>query len=152
MPTKHCGNCGFHNLDPQQCQLIGYQYAADRKLSCPYWTDELPICDTCGKVSLDYAFSQSPSGEYKRVCKECLSLSGTCRSCVKSAECDYENNPSTLPKAVEKRYQRGNQIIVVQEKNPLRIDISCRVNCECFSEEFGCLRENGTCGKYEGVF
>lgn len=152
MPTKSCFNCAYRALNPQQCPLIGYEYTDNRNQICPYHTTELPKCDICGKVVPDSMFTQKSDGSWIRICKNCQSKSGTCGGCSKSSTCDFETNPSPIPKAVQKRIQQGNQIIVTTIKNPSRIDVTCRINCPCFSEEFGCCRELNTCGNYIGAF
>lgn len=154
MPTKSCFTCAFRTLNPQQCPLIGYSYTEDRNQVCPYWVDELVYCAKCGNIipTPHFPLTHYSDGTWKPTCENCLKLSGTCGGCLNSTTCDFETNPSTIPKAVEKRFQQGNQIIVTQVKNPLRIDSTCRVNCQCFSEEFGCCREHNTCGNYEGAF
>ena len=154
MPTKSCFTCGYRTLNPQQWPLIGYSYTEDRNQVCPYWIDEIVYCARCGKVipTKHYPLTHYSDGTWKPTCENCLKLSGTCGGCSKSSTCDFETNPSPIPKAVEKRFQQGPMTQIVQIRNPDRIDISCRKNCECFSEEFGCLRENGTCGKYNCVF
>ena len=152
MPTKSCFTCAYRTLNPQQCPLIGYNYADDRNQVCPYHTTELPKCDICGQIVPDSMFTQKSDGSWIRICKNCLSKSGTCGGCSKNATCDFETNPSPIPKAVEKRFQQGNQIMITQIKNPSRIDVTCRINCPCFSEEFGCCREYNTCSNFDGAF
>ena len=153
MPTKSCFTCAFRPLNPQQCPLIGYQYADDRNQVCPYWIDELPKCEVCGRIDPNYVlFLNKDETGYIPVCSKCKALSGTCGGCSKSSTCDFETNPSPIPKAVEKRIQQGNQIMITQIKNPSRIDVTCRVNCSCFSEENGCCREYNTCGNFDGAF
>ena len=152
MPTKSCFTCAYRTLNPQQCPLIGYNYADDRNQVCPYHTIELPKCDICGQIVPDSMFTQKSDGSWIRICKKCESLSGTCGGCSKSSTCDFETNPSPIPKAVQKRFQQGNQIMVTTIKNPSRIDVTCRINCSCFSEENGCCREYNTCGNFEGAF
>lgn len=149
MPTKSCLNCGYRALNPQQCPLISYQYADDRKPVCPYWIAEVPKCDLCGQVDPKCILTQATDESWKRLCEKCSSRSGTCGGCKKSQGCDFETNPSPLPKAVQKRIQQGNQIIMATVKNKDRIRETCQKNCDCWDENFGCLRENGTCGKYE---
>lgn len=156
MPTKSCFTCGYRTLNPQQCPLIRYSYTEDRNQVCPYWTAEITYCavPTCNTIipGPHYILTQFSDGNYKPICENCLSLSGTCGNCENSHTCDFETNPSPIPKAVQKRIQQGNQIMITQIKNPDRIAISCKLKCECFSEEFGCLRENNTCGKHKGEF
>lgn len=152
MPTKSCFTCAFRTLNPQQCPLIGYNYADDRNQVCPYHTTELPKCDICGQIVPDSMFTQKSDGSWIRICKNCQSKSGTCGGCSKSSTCDFETNPSPIPKAVQKTIQQGNQIMIIQIKNPSRIDVTCRKNCPCFSEEFGCCREYNTCNNFDGAF
>jgi hypothetical protein len=85
-------------------------------------------------------------------CAQCLSLAGTCHLCSFGNCCDFETNPINLPKQEQKVIRQGNMTMQTVEKGEARIRETCLRNCPCFSEEFGCLRENGTCGKYEGVF
>lgn len=97
-------------------------------------------------------FTQKSDGSWIRICQNCQSKFGTCVGCSKSATCDFETNPSPIPKTVQKRTQQGSQIMVTTIKNPSRIDVTCRINCPCFSEENGCCREYNTCGNFEGAF
>ena len=152
MPTKSCFTCAYRTLNPQQCPLIGYQYADDRNQVCPYHTTELPKCDICGQIDPNSVLTQKSDGSWIRICQNCQSKSGTCGGCSKSSTCDFETNPSPIPKAVQKRIQQGNQIMVTTIKNPSRIDVTCRINCPCFSEENGCCREYNTCSNFEGAF
>ena len=135
MPIKSCLTCGWRDFNPQQCPLIGYSYAADRNVYCPYWVEDVLICDNCGKTDLNMLITETAPGVYKYLCRNCASLSGTCGSCTCGNTCDFETNPSPLPKAVRKQVRQGNQIAVVTVKNPERIDITCRKNCKCFDAE-----------------
>lgn len=155
MPNKSCLTCGYRSLNPQQCPLIGYQYTEnDTDAVCPYWVAEIVTCFICGNIipKKNYCLTQSKDGSWNPICDNCLKLSGTCGGCSKSTTCDFETNPSPLPKAVQKQVRQGNQILVTTVKNEDRIRETCEKNCDCFSKEFGCLRENGTCGDYEGAF
>lgn len=147
-----CLTCGFHTLNPQQCPLIGYQYAENGNQVCPYWTEELPICGVCGEINPIYALTQKADESWIRICKNCLSKSGTCVMCLKSTTCDFETNPSPIPKAVQKTIQQGPITTVTTVKNIERVRETCQKNCECFRENFGCLRESGNCEKYKGLF
>ena len=151
MSTKSCYTCGYRTLNPQQCPLINYQYAEDRNISCPYYTKELIYCSKCGNImpKEGATFNQTDDNTWKPICHNCISLFGHCGGCSKSTVCDFETNPSPIPKAVQKQVQQGGMITIIQQRNPSRIDITCRVNCPCFSEEFGCLRDNNTCSNYE---
>lgn len=152
MPTKSCLTCGYRSLNLQQCPLIGYQYTENAV--CPYWIDEVVTCAVCGQIipKKNYYLTHFKDSTWKPTCDNCLKLSGTCGGCSKSSTCDFETNPSPIPKTVQKQIRQGNQILVTTVKNPSRIEMTCEKNCGCFSQEFGCLRENGTCEKYERAF
>lgn len=154
MPSKTCQTCGYSSLNTQQCPLIGYKYQQNEKDICPHWIRELVVCGQCNQIIPihNYCLTKFSDGTHKPICENCLKLSGTCGGCSKSTTCDFETNPSPIPKAVQKRIQQSNQIMVVTVKNPDRIRETCQKNCECFSEEFGCCRELNTCSNYKGVF
>ena len=153
MPTKSCLNCAFRTLNPQQCPIIGHRYTEDRNQVCPYWVNELPKCEVCGKIVPDSMFTQKSDGSWIRICKNCQSKSGTCGGCSKSTACDFETNPSPTPKAVQKRIQQGNQIVVTTVKNDERINETCAKNCECFGHETRtCCREYNCCKNYKDAF
>ena len=156
MPTKSCFTCGYRTLNPQQCPLIGYSYAEDHNRVCPFWTDELNYCAICGTIipGPHYILTQFSDGNYKPICENCLKRSGTCGGCSKNATCDFETNPSPIPKAVEKRIPQGNQIMIITVKNDARVAETCAKNCDCLDHESQtCNRENETCGNYEeGIF
>ena len=153
MPTKSCLTCGYSSLDPTKCPLIGYQYTENRNVCCPYYITDPVICCKCGRIIVSHSivYIQTSDNTWQPICDDCNKLSGHCGGCSKSSTCDFETNPSPIPKAVQKTFKEGFQTIVTTVPNPSRVDITCRVNCPCFSEEFGCLRENGTCGNYEGA-
>ena len=154
MPTKSCSTCAYRTLNPQQCPLIGYNYAEGEKQSCPYHTTELVYCARCGNIipKRNYMLTHYSDGTWKPTCEKCIKLSGTCGGCSKSSTCDFETNPSPIPKAVEKRFQQGNFTRIETVKNPDRIRETCQKNCDCFLENFGCCRELNTCGNFEGAF
>ena len=143
MITKSCDTCGYRTLNPHKCQLIGSEYSSTA--ACPYHTTTLNICAHCNQITISPVFRETSADTWITLCGNCANLFGTCYLCSQSFECVYETDPSPLPKAVIKTYKS----VQIQEKNPSRIDITCRQKCPCFSEEFGCLRENGTCGNYK---
>ena len=152
MPKQSCLTCGYRTLNPQKCPLIGYEYADAANNICPYWVVEAPKCDLCGQVDPNSVLTQFSDTSWKRLCGKCMSSFGTCRGCVKSQGCDFETNPSPLPKAVQKRIQQGNQIIVTTVKNEERVKETCAKNCQCFCQETRtCLREYECCKNYEEV-
>ena len=150
MSMKSCLTCGYSTLDPQQCPLIGYSYTEDRNTCCPYWIDKLRKCVRCDRIIV----SPNPivinkDNTWGYICENCISLSGTCGGCLKSTTCDFETNPSPIPKAVQKRIQQGNQIMVTTVKNEARVLETCAKNCDCFDHENKiCSREYNCCKNY----
>ena len=152
MPTKNCAKCGYSKLNAEQCPILGTPIDPDAV--CPYFTEELVYCHYCNQIipEKNYALVHVDS-LWKPICRKCLSLSGTCGNCENSHTCVFETNPSPIPKAVQKRIQQGNQIMVVTVKNDARVAETCAKNCECFDlDSNSCNRENNTCGKHKGEF
>lgn len=85
------------------------------------------------------------------ICNNCYAYLYTCALCTQGHECSFENDPSPLPKQVQKVIRQGNMTMQTVIQNPERVDITCRKLCSCFSEEFGCLKANGVCGNYKEV-
>ena len=87
--------------------------------------------------------------ERNRICDNCLALFGTCAMCTEAQKCDFETNPINLPKQVQKTIRQGNMIMQTVINNPDRIAKTCQENCSCFDPDFGCMKQNGTCAKYQ---
>lgn len=104
------------------------------------------LCDFCGQPA-----TIIDAETFTLFCDRCFSVTKTCGACIKSIQCDFETNPSPLPKQVQKTIRQGNMVMQTVVKNPDRVAITCKNGCPCFHEDFGCLRENGTCGNYEEV-
>lgn len=152
MPTKTCYNCGYRALNPQQCPILGIPPGPT---ACPFYRRELVYCTICNQVipGRNVTFTQASDSYWKAVCEKCLPVLGTCRTCSKGSTCDFETNPSPIPKAVEKRIQQGPQTMIVTVKNDERINETCAKNCECFDhEEKICSREYGYCQKHNATF
>lgn len=105
-------------------------------------------CDYCGNP----ASSIINEDNLKCMCAQCFSMTKTCAMCVEGGKCAFETDPSPLPKQVQKTIRQGNMVLQTVVKNPDRIRETCQFGCICFHEEFGCLKENGTCGNYKEVY
>lgn len=88
------------------------------------------------------------------MCTQCHSHAGTCVLCIEANTCPFEtDNNCPLPKQVQKTIRQGNNVIQAVVQNPDRIRETCQKSCKCWSDDFGCLKQNGTCGQYkEGIF
>lgn len=147
---RTCGTCAIKQLQGGMCPVFKREVSDDDK-GCIIHTTELSKCDFCGRVAFGtLVISPTDDGKYRYVCEECCSLFGTCRTCEYGVNnCEFETNPSTLPKLVQKEFRQGPMVSIAQVRNPERIEITCRELCECWDDDFGCLRENGTCGNWK---
>ena len=152
METKYCRTCAI--LDPklQKCRMFGHQVepAVD---FCSKHTTELVTCELCGgqipkNQSIISVVKDKPN---RLVCERCSQLYGTCHLCKNSALCSFENDPSPLPKIIQKQVRQGNMTAITQVRNPERIEITCKKGCPCYDSEFECLRQFGTCGKCDNI-
>ena len=103
---------------------------------------------TCGHPA-SKIFIVDLGDSYEFVCPHCAAASGTCQLCSHASECSFQTDPSPLPKFIRQTIQKQGFIMQQDVPNPERIDKTCREKCVCFNPEFGCLKQNGTCGNYE---
>jgi hypothetical protein len=82
------------------------------------------------------------------LCAKCNEAYGTCSACADSNTCDFETNPSPLPKVVVQVMRQGPVTSQTQIKNPERIAITCAVNCACYHNGI-CCKEFGTCANWK---
>lgn len=114
-------------------------------------------CGYCGQPCLENAIVSAYKNEeaetaYTLMCPQCFAQVNTCNMCVNRNKCNFETDPSPLPKQVQQTVRQGNMVMQTVVKNPDRIRELCQFSCTCWSDDFGCLKENGTCGQYKEVF
>lgn len=148
--NRTCGTCALKQLQGGVCPIFK-RSIGDNEKGCIVHTTQINKCDFCGQVSITpLVVCPTEDNQVRYVCDQCCSLFGTCRTCIQAnGGCDFETNPSTLPKVVQKEIRQGNMISRMQVRNPARIDITCKAGCKCWNEENGCLREAGTCGNWK---
>lgn len=79
-------------------------------------------------------------------CDRCAQLFGTCHLCLNSVRpCEFETNPSPIPKQIQKTVRQGNVQMQTIIDNPERIEAFCH-KCPCWCD--ACGRYDGTCGSY----
>ena len=151
--VKNCGSCVLPQLHPQgQCPVFHEPVNATDP-ACKKYQSELLKCNNCGNIILDGGILyKSKEENYLIICSQCSSQRGTCATCVEANKCDFETNPSSLPKIIMKEIRQGNMIAQQQIRNPERIRQTCQNGCSCWNEEFGCLKSNGCCGNWKGRF
>lgn len=145
--NKHCKTCTFR-LD-NTCSLKYAQIDPERD-TCRYHSKISISCEICGAElpPLAALIDLCPDGMHT-ICPRCDRLMSTCQLCDTAATCDFESNPIDLPKTIQKQIRQGNMVMMTEIKNPDRIRETCLVNCPCFSQENGCLREfNSQCTKF----
>lgn len=162
MPTpikqvqKICENCKYiiqHQQSPTQYFCLRLSQAPipiKPNDFCSYFTTETYTCGCCGHELPGHAQTIVVTDETAtEICEQCNANSGKCITCINSQKCDFETNPSTLPKIIQKTIQQGNMTSVTQVRNPERIRITCQNGCPCWSEDFDCYKQNhGTCPQY----
>lgn len=152
METKYCRTCAI--LDPklQKCRMFGHEVnpAVD---FCSKHTTELVTCELCGgQIPKNQSIISVVQGKPNRLtCERCSHLYGTCHLCTNGVFCSFENDPSPLPKVIQKQVRQGNMTAITQVRNPERVEITCKKNCPCYDAEFECLRQFGTCGKCDNI-
>lgn len=83
------------------------------------------------------------------MCDQCAQYCNTCGLCNQVRYCEFETNPSPIPKQVQQTIRQGNMVVQTIVKNPERIQAFC-VPCQCWNSENQCCgREFGTCGRYD---
>ena len=108
-------------------------------------------CFNCGRpVPDEQAIVYTDPSVYV-ICHQCFSQTKTCAMCVERSTCEFETNPSPLPKQEQKTIRQGNMVMQTVVKGEERTRLFCQGGCKCWSEDFGCLKENGTCGNYKEV-
>ena len=103
------------------------------KFSCDYCgRPNAPVVDDAGNCS----------------CVECCNTFYTCRLCENIFQCEFENNPSPLPRQVQQTIQRGPMTMQTVIKNPERVKQFC-FPCKCFDQDdLLCRREENYCKNY----
>ena len=148
MYIEDCVHCALPTLNEGICPVFRTR-PKDKDKSCPMFKFTVENCEVCGQpIIAKTVIDITEEGKFYYLCEECSAKTGTCFTCKMREECEFETNPSTIPKVVQQRIQQGPMTSIVQVKNPTRVEMFCK-NCKCFDEEFGCLKENGCCGNYK---
>lgn len=152
MGKKTCKTCGFLNPTQPVCQVFGHQVDPTADF-CSKHNNQIIYCVRCGRPVIDSFLIEVKENQYEHFCDDCRLSFSTCTNCVKANICDFETNPSTLPKVVQKQIRQGNMIMMTQIRNPERIAITCQNGCPCFDAEKGCLKQfNMKCEAYDEVY
>lgn len=105
-------------------------------------------CSICGNPNPMVPIYSADGTFLKMLCNQCSQIPKQCGLCEHGQTCSFQSDPSPIPKVIVETVQKGQMTMQRQVKNPSRIEVTCHKGCPCFSEEFGCLKENGICGSY----
>lgn len=150
--NRTCGECALRQNGICPIFNVGVEAAQG---ACLSFTRELTPCELCGNIIIgsdNKLIDITIPDERHIICRDCKKTFGHCASCKNRSDCDFETNPSDIPKLIQKELRQGNMIQIMTVKNPSRIEITCKKGCPCFLEEFGCLKENNTCGNYKIIY
>ena len=151
MYTEDCAHCALPTLNGGICPIFRTK-PKDKDKSCPMFKFTVENCEVCGQPIITKTIIDiTEEGNFYYLCEDCSAKTGTCLTCKIREECEFETNPSTIPKVVQQRIQQGPMTSIVQVKNPARVEMFCK-SCKCFDEEFGCLKENGCCGDWQAKY
>ena len=149
-----CKDCVWADLNNLICRRLETRLNPDEN-KCGYFSSQNNIgqCDCCGNMILiNKAIVSIEENKTILFCHQCAQKAGTCQTCIEKNNCDFQTNPINLPKQIQQTIQRGPAVMSTTIINPDRVNETCKKNCECFSEEYGCLKQNGTCGGYQKCF
>ena len=147
---KRCITCRIRNPEQNVCQLSGQKIDPNVDY-CTKHKDYINTCELCHRATLD-AYFVKDGENWHSFCGECIHKLNSCIFCKNTNTCDFETNPSPLPKMVQQQIRQGPMITVTTVKNPERIRQTCQNGCGCFSAEFGCMKEFNYCERMEYIY
>lgn len=150
--VKYCKSCALANLKLLKCRRFGHDINPNEDF-CSKHANSIPTCAICGQEMLtENSILDFKNGEHLRIiCQKCNELLSTCTLCRHGQSCAYDDDPSPIPKLIQKQVRQGPMISVTQEINPERVAITCAKGCLCYDPENGCSRQYNTCGKCESI-
>lgn len=149
-----CKDCAAVRMTQDGRSICGYMETAI-DLEKPACQNRVPIesitkCDVCGlalPISAAVVYFRNTE-DINFLCPKCQRNLNTCATCINGNLCDFKTNPIPLPHQVQKTVRKGNAVMSTTIQNPERIKETCQKNCSCWSDEEGCLKQNGWCGAY----
>ena len=146
---KSCATCIY--VERASCECARLQTKVDLQADiCPFYSNVPYICAVCNRIgSAEDIFIDSKTNKY--LCGDCLAAASTCKLCANATSCDFESNPSPLPKVVMQNIRQGNMMIQTQVRNPERVKITCANGCICYQNSV-CMRQMGSCGNHKCIF
>lgn len=150
---KYCKTCGLADLRQQRCKVTNLPIDPLKDF-CSKHDNTTIYCETCHQQLIrdSVYWVHDLDWNWHCHCIECVKTLSSCSFCKKARTCAFENDPSSLPRTIQKQIRQGNQIYITEVPNPARIDITCKNGCSCYDIEKGCLRENNYCERIDHVY
>ena len=148
--NKNCGRCSLPGLNGGVCPVFQKPMEWDES-GCPIFQTDVTLCELCGQpvIPTANAILYLTEGGYHSLCGGCSKKISTCVGCQKSASCAFENDPSPIPKYIQRQFQQGKQVVIATVKNEERVKMFCEGKCQCFEEiNKKCCREENWCANY----
>ena len=140
---KSCGRCVLPAHNSGICPVLKRAPSADDS-PCHQYTRNIEFCPMCGNAFLSsrahIVTSEKDPDTFLVICETCSNELGGCRTCQLLTNCSLEDDPSPN-KYIQRETRQGNMIMSQTVVNPDFVVKHCH-NCRCFSQEFGCLRQN----------
>lgn len=143
---KNCRNCSIADLHRNICRLSNLPIDPDNDY-CSHGAKTLPTCSICRSPFISGTGLIIMENDIPHeICGRCAAAKNTCAVCTNGNVCEFNNNPDPMPKMVRRQIQQGNMVMSTEIMNPERIAKFC-TTCKCYSEEYGCAKQNGDgCG------
>lgn len=148
---NYCETCGFADLRQNGCRLLKIRIDPTKDF-CSKHSENSIFCEYCNKPLVTKLHVIPTKSVNHVLCPECSSLINTCQFCKSGNKCDFETNPSNIPKIINQKTRQGNMVMTTQVRNPARVDITCKAGCKCYSEEYGCCKEFNNCERIESIY
>ena len=147
-----CGQCALRSQDGDHCGLTGMTINPEEDF-CSRGVESPHKCEICGHFIIGSSFLEQQNGVWHEFCGKCQQKMGTCHLCDHARNCKFEQDPSPIPKMVQKQIRQGNMVSITMVPNPDRIAALC-AGCPCYDKEVWCWRheEGQTCGNYTMTF
>lgn len=143
---KYCATCSLKAPDRATCMRTGAPISPTEDY-CNHHTYTIYTCEQCGQL-MTAVGTYIDHNSNKLLCAKCNDAYGTCPTCANGNACDFETNPSPLPKVVVQVVRQGPMTSQTQVKNPERIAITCATNCGCYNNGI-CCKEFRTCANWK---
>ena len=145
MIQNKCRTCALLN-NSQVCRLHKIKRVPDKDF-CSDFTSQLHICEICKNETLNPILA--PDGDkWHILCEKCGSHLNVCTFCKNNKICDFETNPSSIPKYIQKKTPMGT----VTVRNPARVAETCQKNCPCYNPNFECQKYFNCCNNISHIY